>query len=158
LSLFHYNKAIFLLREHNLSFEHDIPTKKDIVAAAERRLGIEFPPSYKQYLSEFGLFDFEGKEFYGIINNNLNSGGIPDVIYATETARQRGEISKSMVLVRESGYGPFFVIDCSQKNSYGESPVFEINEMGYEHGSKLEAETFGHFLLKEVESVTSQLT
>lgn len=58
-----------------------------------------------------------------------------------------------MMRIQSSGYGPEFCIDCSKVNANGESPVLLVPADGNIENAELVVESFGDFLLGEVEKV-----
>lgn len=128
----------------------DLPTKKELIEELEKRLLVSLPLSYRKMLEDFGILGFEGQTFYGLGKLGLDGKGGSGVVFQTEVARGRGQISENMVRILSSGYGPEFVIDCAQMDADGEAPVFEVAASGYKDGMKKVADSFGEFLLNEV--------
>ena len=75
------------------------------------------------------------------------------VFFQTSVARERGQISQTMVRVMSSGYGPEFCIECGLINADGEAPVYLVPADGDMQNATKEADSFGEFLLKEVTAV-----
>lgn len=127
-----------------------------LILQAEQKLKIKFTEDYKYFLEKFGCLSFEGEEFYGLTNDELNADAIPCVIFATESARMRGDISQSMVFVKSSGYGPLFSIDLSGASSV--SPVVETS-LSYKRDKEVNvvAESFGDFFYNEIKDAIEDL-
>jgi SMI1-KNR4 cell-wall len=145
-----YNEAIGKLRENDIEIDYDFPKDDKMIEILESTLGHHLPLSYKKMLSEFGVLGFEGQDIYGLGLQDLEAKSPFNVFYSTDRARHRLEITDKMVKFMVSGYGPYFVLDCGQLDQRGEAPVYEINELGYKHGMKKVADSFGEFLLNEV--------
>ena len=145
-----YEKAIILIAREKIKILVKFPATDELVEDLETRLGVALPKSYKKMLGEFGILLFGGRMIYGIGKNGLEGDAAPNVVFATKDRRENGEITDQMVEVMPSGYGPYFVIDCAEMNDQAEAPVYEIDEAGYRHGKRRIADSFGEFLLGEV--------
>ncbi|WFR98761.1 SMI1/KNR4 family protein [Rhizobium tumorigenes] len=150
MSLANYRFAIEKLRNNGVKIDYLMPASDALIGALEQRLGADLPVSYKAMLSEFGILGFGGNEFYGLGRTGLDGKNAPSVVFTTERSRKDGEISDTMIRIKASGYGPYFVIDCAQVTSPGEAAIFELDERGMSHGSELVADSFGTFLLEHV--------
>ncbi|OUS14093.1 cell wall assembly/cell proliferation coordinating protein [Gammaproteobacteria bacterium 53_120_T64] len=129
----------------------------ELITATERLLG-ELPDDYKYFLKKYGALSFEAEEFYGITKSGLEGQSVPCVIFCTQVARERGDISKDMIKIKSSGYGQSFSIDISQINKDGAAPVVET-EISYKHdGNKsVIANSFSEFLLAEIQNSVDEL-
>jgi SMI1 / KNR4 family (SUKH-1) len=116
----------------------------------ERMLNCPIPNSYREMLLDTGILGFEGQFISGIGRDGLRGSNYGNVWFATTDARGNDEIGSKMIWFMPSGYGPNFVLDCGQLDQRGEAPVYEINELGFRHGMKKVADSFGEFLLNEV--------
>ena len=148
-----YNKAVQMLRESDTPIFSPGGSSQLEIDSLEKLLLVKLPASYRAMLAEFGILGFRGKQFYGLGKSGLDGAAVPNVVFATQSSRLSEEISKGMVRIMASGYGPDFVIDCGQLDQRGEGPVYEVNELGYRHGMKKVADSFGEFLLKEVNTL-----
>lgn len=101
--------------------------------------------------AEYGILGFGGQDFYGLGKTGLEGRNAPSVVFATELSRRDGEISNSMLRIKASGYGPFFVIDCAERDQFGESPIYELQQREMECGTNRVAESFGDFVLAHVD-------
>jgi antitoxin YobK len=102
----------------------DVGTSTDdlCVASAEKYLGIKFPPSYKDFLREFGFLGIPN-EIYGIVGSDFENSGIPDAIWYTAVQRKDIELPHNLLLVREDDGVSDFCIDTSVIDDHGESPI-----------------------------------
>lgn len=133
------------------------PQTAEAVTALERRLNVGLPPSYKAMLRQFGTISFGGVEVYGLARfGGLDAQSIPNVVFATESEQAAGCITPSMVHVMASGYGPIYVLDCSEPDGFGEVPIYEIALGGVAHGRDRLAPSFGEFILGEVERLVRE--
>jgi hypothetical protein len=115
----------------------------------------KLPPSYRAMLSDCGFLRFRGKMISGIGLDGVVGSSFGNVYFATMKSRTCGVISDRMIWVMSTGYGPDYVLDCSQPSDIGECPVFLVSEQGYAAGYEREADSFGAFLLDQVLSATS---
>ena len=69
--------------------------------------------------------------------------------------RSDGTLLKTMIMILQSGYGPFFVLDCGKTDETGEAPVYELSLEGIRGERKRVADSFGTFLLDEVKVVVA---
>jgi hypothetical protein len=146
----YYREAIQDLLSGGVEFDYNFPKSDQLISELEKNLGHKLPNSYKAMLREFGILGFDGQDIYGIGLQDLSAKSPFNVLYSTMGARERGEITNRMVKFMVSGYGPFFVIDCSQRDVSGESPIYEVHEKGYQSGLRKVADSFGEFLRNEV--------
>jgi hypothetical protein len=150
LSKIEYQKAINLLRNSSIDIDEPEAIPSNAIELLEARLGTKLPRSYQEMIIDFGSLSFGSKDIYGITRLGMDVASAPNVVFATEDSRSRGEITDKMVEIMPSSYGPNFVLDCGQLDQRSEAPVYEINELGYRHGMKKVADSFGEFLLNEV--------
>ena len=128
---------------------------KDITDA-ESRLGLEFPLDYKYFLGIYGSLSFEGESFYGLTQFGLDVGEIPCVIFATESALKRTDISNNMIYIKASGYGPLFSLHLSDSKKH--SPVVETSLSYKRHKEiKILANSFGDFFYDEIKAAIEDL-
>ena len=146
----HYNKAMQLLSENDIPLIQVGGADASIVDLLEKEIAVQLPKSYRRLLTEFGALSFEGNMISGIGKNGVYGDNFGSVYFSTTELRKNEEITDKMLHLMPTGYGPYFVIDCAQLNQRSEGPVYEINELGYKHGMKKVAESFGEFLLNEV--------
>src|SRR5438045_8502492 len=73
------------------------PAGPEMIAEAEKYLGIEFPPSYREFLAAAGCGSFAGRELYGITPSGIAAKGITSVTFATDEARRYG-LTPALVL------------------------------------------------------------
>jgi len=150
------NLALSMMQESKEIISTTGGGSDNLISEAEARLDIRFPEDYKYFLKKFGTLSFYGERFYGLTQFGLNAGAIPCVIFATESARELGDISQSMVYVKSSGYGPLFSIDLSGADSV--FPVVETS-LSYKRDKEVNilAESFGDFFYNEIKDAIEDL-
>lgn len=150
MSIEKVNQAIVMMENSDEDILSVGSISESLIKEAELELGINFPDDYKYFIKKYGVLSFDSEEFYGITKSGLNSTSIPCVIFATKSARERGDISPQMIKIKSSGYGPNFSIDISQCKD-GIAPVVET-ELSYKRDNHkaIVANSFGDFLLNEI--------
>ena len=51
-------------------------------------LGLEFPPSYRRFVLDFGAGSFGASEVYGVIDSNFENSSVPDAVWCTLDVRE----------------------------------------------------------------------
>jgi hypothetical protein len=97
--------------------------RAELVAAAERALGLRLPPSYSRFVSRLGAGDIAGQEFFGLVQSDFANSGIPDMVWLTLRAREEWGLPASMLVVYFEGSTRYYVLDTAKADSSGEPPV-----------------------------------
>lgn len=125
------------------------PIDLEKIQEAEKKLGIEFSVSYNQFLERYGAGDIFGIEIYGIIKDPITDKPVvPNGIWLTQKLREEISLPYELFIIAETGYGPYYVLDTSQKNSAGEMPVY-VWDVGNQ--KEKESDSFGDFFLSLLE-------
>lgn len=130
-----------------------------LIADAERELGVQFPPSYRRFLAELGAGDFEGREFYGVIDRErMQLNGPPNAIGSTLARRHRDpHWPPELIVVSDTGFGPDYVLDLSRRDENGESPVLVWSEgQTREAGAERDADSFGEHFTRRVTKAAAE--
>jgi hypothetical protein len=123
---------------------------ENLVTAAEERLGLKFPPTYREFLLRLGAGNFGTREFYGVIDDDFEDSAIPDGICYTLNERNDG-LPLELIVIGATGDGGLYCLDTGQA---GEAPVVTYEPPGSAH--ERVADDFGAFFLEEVRSVASE--
>src|SRR5437764_12396518 len=84
-----YEEATELIAEHRVLADFVVPRDEALVGAAEEALSVQFPPSYRRFLREFGAGSFGGQEIYGVIDDaDFEHSSIPDAVWNTLSLRR----------------------------------------------------------------------
>lgn len=152
MSLDDYKTAAKLIEEHAALADFEGPKPESLVRKAEAALGLEFPPTYREFLLEFGAGDFAGEEFYGLLDDNFKTSSIPNGIWLTLNERKNRCIPDSLIIVYAVGEGTVFALDSGRSNRIGEYPVIAVPINHPLENNSLEtiAEDFGRFFLETV--------
>lgn len=105
------------------------PIDPSRVRDAEIFLEVEFPPSYRRFLTELGAGNIAHREFYGIVPGGLEVPSVPNGIWVTSYARRELSLLSTLVVVGDTGYGQFYVLKTASISVQGECPV-AISEIG----------------------------
>lgn len=119
------------------------PRDLTVVAAAEQRLGVRFPPSYRRFLLEFGCGNVGSQEIYGVIDQDVERGPIPNAVSLNLKRRARGW-SPALFVIYESGDGTSHALDLDRLDSEGEAAVWLLDVTG--NPTEQVAANFGEFL------------
>lgn len=99
---------------------------QEVIAEAEVKLGLLFPPSYRIFLSHFGASFGEGFEVYGL-DPSLKPGEMPqwsDVVKSTLLLRPDSLPKNSIEISNDGGEFCYF-LRCSETDPGFEGPVIE---------------------------------
>lgn len=128
------------------------PQPEGRVANAERALGFNLPPIYREFVLQLGCGSIAGEEFYGVNTDDFENSSVPDAIWTTLKNRKDGSIREQFIVVASTGDGGYYVIDTAEQNSDGESPVLEwwpgFSET--EGNGRVVAADFAEFLLDKI--------
>ena len=99
------------------------PRDAQVVAAAERELGVTFPPTYRHFVSELGAGGVAPNDFPGVIDGRFDEASPLDVVWVTLDQRRTYGFPTHLIVVGDTGMGEFYVLDTSQPDVDGEYPV-----------------------------------
>lgn len=136
------------LIEENGGGDFEGAKPESLVAKAEAALGVKFPPSYRQFLLDFGCGGINGVEVFGLINDNFEKSTVPNGIWLTLNERRSIGLDPAYVIIGDGGDGTYYALDARQVDSYGESPVMRLSVDGKQ--SEKVANDFGSYLLNAV--------
>jgi len=125
----------------------------EMIAAAEKHLGVHFPPSYREFVRRVGYLGIGPREFYGITEEGLTDTSIPSVIFATQSTRETGGLPQGLLLIEYSGGEEIYVIDTRSTAADQEAPV-SVWMPEFHNSLELPriAPDFGSYLLSIVEA------
>ena len=148
MSMRDYEKALRLIEGSDKAYFSG-PKPEEWVGKAEAALGLKFPPTYRRFLREFGCGGVASEEFYGIVDDNFETGPVPDGIWLTLRNRREFGLPHNFILVNDLGEGSRYAIDTSRVGDDGENPVV-ILAIGYEVFEDV-APSFGTFFYEQIE-------
>ncbi len=153
-----YERAVALMSEHGDMQDFVGPRPQQLVDAAENRLGLHFPPSYRRFLVEHGAGSFGSSEIYGVIDENFDQSSVPNGVWYTLSERKEWSLPLAMVVIFNDGNGDLFCLDCAATRPDGEAPVVRY-QPGVAAGvqrPELIARDFGSFVLDLVQGEISR--
>jgi hypothetical protein len=112
-----------------------------LIEAAEQKLRIRFPPTYRRFLLEFGCGNIGSQEIYGIADDDLDKGPIPNAVWLNERRRGQGW-SSSCFVIHERGDGTSHALRFDQQPA---GAVWLMDVVGNPIAKV--SEDFGEFLL-----------
>ncbi len=113
------------------------PATDEQIEVAERTLGLQFPPSYRQFLQRFGLGRLKWLDIFGIPNDSLWG----DVVMMNQLAPI--EIPRGCLLFARDLRGNFYYLNSRTGQNPDDGPVIRINLEGRK---KRVAQDFNEFL------------
>jgi hypothetical protein len=152
----HQFRQALRLIERSGGGEFTGPIPQQIVEEAEELLGVRFPPSYRQFLLKLGCGDVAGAEFYGIVDEKLREGPIPNGIWLTLDERETAKLPSKMVLVAFTGMSGYYALDLSRAGENREAPVVMWQAGAAAEACPVIAKDFGSFFLDEVSSALGE--
>lgn len=152
MALTEYEQAVAAISEHPHLRDFVGPRPEHLVEAAERMLGLRFPPTYRRFLLEYGAGSFGSAEIYGVIDANFEHSSVPNGIWYTLSERKESSLPTEMVVIYNDGMGDLFCLDCHLKNGQDEASVvtFQPGFPAHDQHSERIADDFGSFLLELV--------
>lgn len=148
MSMTEYEKAAFLIKAHPDLANFSGPKPESLVVAAEEKLDVKFPSTYRRFLREYGAGSFGSEEIYGVIDENFEESRIPNGIWYTLNERKRYKLPYHLVVIYEPGDGDIFCLDLNSVEK-GEALVIAYNSAypPEEQRKEVIAKDFGEFLL-----------
>jgi hypothetical protein len=119
---------------------------KALVAAAERTLGVTFPPTYRRFLLELGAGGVGSEEIYGVFQADFVNSSVPDAVWATMDARREMDLPQAFVMIHYDGGEFFHILDTAEVDERGECPVKMWNPL-LESAPPRVADNFASFFL-----------
>lgn len=142
--------AFKLIEQRKENYDFEPLDSEEIINIAEDLLKTTFPPTYRLFLKNYGCGGVGSLEIYGIVRNNLDAVGVPNVVWVILKHRKQWELPESHIIISDTGDGYWYILDSSQANADGEYPVF-IYGFGEDGKSQEKVnEDFGEFLLEKI--------
>ncbi|EME55671.1 cell wall assembly/cell proliferation coordinating protein, KNR4-like protein [Amycolatopsis decaplanina DSM 44594] len=154
MSLEARERLIELIRAHAGMANHADGESDASIGAAERALGVAFPPSYRRLVEEFGTWDIAGEEFLGVYRTLAHGTELLGSVKETLDLRRDHGLLAELIVVMFDGMGGVIVLDSSKVDRFGEYPVFAWFHVD-EPLEKL-GEDFGSFALELCEKAVRQ--
>jgi hypothetical protein len=156
MSMQDYEDAKELVREL-LDRTHGVstfvgPKPERLIKLAQKRLSMKFPETYRRFLLEYGAGGVGGVEFYGVVQEEFEQSGYPDVVWLTLKGRREWYLPKFLLPVYDLGDGELFCLDFRKKEGdevkvVGFTPRYSTSEQSLD----IVAEDFGKLFLDQVQ-------
>lgn len=152
-----FNELIELIDKYPTLRNFGGPLNERIVHAVEKHLEVQFPQSYRGFISRYAQGSFHGIEVSGISTLSTEHNLIGGVILDNYNFRhdERGPKELLVVMLEDEYY---VVIDTSQMKD-GEAPVYEIDfGEDFEMSNKEPvAASFAEYYLRQVKEMVEYL-
>jgi hypothetical protein len=150
MGLDEYEKAVHLMNDHPELQGFVGERSETLVQAAEKTLGLKFPPSYRRFVLEFGAGNFGAFEVYGVIHSNFESSSVPDAVWCTLDERKSGDLPPDLVVIHHDGFGGYHCIDCKKSPEEGPIVTYYPGYQRSRQSREIIANDFGAFFLEFV--------
>jgi len=86
-----------------------------MVSAAESKLGVLFPPSFREYLLKWGNVSCDGYEYYGLTSNSdFENASVPNCVWFTLKKRVDVGLPNSLIVFRNVNDEEYICVDTDQ--------------------------------------------
>lgn len=125
-----------------------------MVSAAESKLGVSFPPSFREYLLRWGNVSCDEVEYYGLTRNgDFDNGGIPNCVWFTIRKRTTVGLPLSLVVFRNINDEEYYCIDTNEVLENDERKIVIWDNVAREISRTLDG-NFTDFLLEELTEIS----
>ena len=100
---------------------------EEMVALAEKKLGVVFPLPFKDYLLKWGNVTFNGLEYYGLTrNSDFENASVPNCVWFTLRKRKAVGLPDDLVIFQSQNDDAYLCIACDPEQSrYGQLLVWD---------------------------------
>lgn len=123
-------EAIAHVASHPELADFSEPASEASIEQASRLLGTIMPPSYRSFLSTYGAGDYNGWETYGVIEGNVEGGGIPSLVWLNRDLRAGQGWPSRYLVIAARGDGCWYCLDGATTDDAGEDPVVLCDPYG----------------------------
>lgn len=149
MSMSDLEKAMEIIEEDSDLADFEGSKDEKLVTAAEKALGLKFPPTYRRFLLALGAGNFGGAEIYGVIDETFTDSSVPNGVWLTLQEREDSQLPANLVVVAATGEGAYYCLDV---RGAGEAKVVLFAPGSKSQSFEVEAEDFGAFLLEQIEA------
>lgn len=149
MSMADYQRARAIIRQNRSKGRFAGERPEQLVQKAELTLGVRFPPTYRQFLLDYGAGNFGPVEFYGVIDEDFENSSTPDGVWYTLTERTQADLPRDLIVVGDTGTGELYCLDLST----GDGPVVVVDPASDMAYREQVAPDFGAFLLQRIQQV-----
>jgi hypothetical protein len=128
------------------------PRPEALINLAQERLSVKFSETYHRFLLEYGAGGVGGVEFYGVVQEEFEQSGYPDVVWLTLKGRKEWSLPKFLIPVYDLGDGELFCLDLRSLESNEAKIVgFTLGYSSAEQHLDVVAEDFGKLFLVQIQ-------
>lgn len=144
------SELVRLLEDHPEESNWTGGLSAEDISSAEEQLGVQFPPSYRKFLSELGSCEADGTEFLGIYRTPPMGDALLGTVHETLQAREDSRFPAELLVIQYDGMGGFVSLDASRTDEAGETPVVVWDPGAADRGGPEElAPDFGTYALRQ---------
>lgn len=123
----------------------------EVVKSVEKKVGLQFPTDYVEYLTQLGCGYASSEDFIGL-------GGEPhlDVVRSYVRLREPSkhtQLPVNFIPIKPDGYGNYECIDLGKSSEEKSAVVFWIHDGGEEQNCEVISNGFWEWFIKELESI-----
>jgi hypothetical protein len=118
------------------------------IDAAERKLGLTLPPSYKWWLKKYGGGEINREEIFSIYQMDFEDAAPGDIVFVELLKRRQGVFGADKLFICDPGNDEAWYFDTTQKDEAGEYPVYYYDYT--DRSSSLYARNFAEFLKRKI--------
>jgi hypothetical protein len=118
------------------------------IQKAEKRLGLDLPPSYRWWLKNYSGGEVGGEEIYSIYEIDFEEAVGGDIVFVALANQQNGLCGTEKLYICDTGVDEGFYFDTTQKNDAGEYKVYSLDNT--DGSFVLYADNFIEFLKKRI--------
>ncbi len=125
------------------------PRDSALISSAERALGGQLPPTYREFVKKLGAGNLGAFEIYGVINGDFDESSVPNGVWLTLNERRENNLPNDLIVIGSTGDGDYYCV----KQSYdtdGPVIVYQTGLPAERQSYEEIAEDFGEFLLNGV--------
>jgi hypothetical protein len=152
-----YEAAKQIIRRYKDAADFEGRRSEKLIRAAEKELGLQFPPTYRRFLLEYGVGGFGGSEIYGVIHENFRNSGVPVAIWYTLTERKDSKLPGDYVVIYNEGTGTLYCLDTESDGEEAPVVTFVLGLSIDQQEPEVVAEDFGAFFRELVETEAEEL-
>ncbi|AKG36651.1 SMI1/KNR4 family protein [Paenibacillus durus] len=152
MSVQDYKNAVDLIEQHPGLGDFIGNSTEELIGKAEKKLGLVFPPLYRNFLLDYGAGNFGAEEVYGVIKDDFEHSGIPDAVWFTLKQREEVNLPCNLVIIYHTGGEEMFCLNIEKTDKFKEVPIVSYS-IGVEPENQIYeivASDFGEFLLQRV--------
>ncbi len=155
MSMKDLQKAVVLIKDNFTKEEcvFSTPKSAQLIKLAEKKLAINFPLTYCDFIKKYGFGGPGGLIISGLRTDHPDEIKTTGVVWKNLNKREQLKQPNHLIEIESVGDGTTYCLDTSQMNEEGECPVVAWPLGGYEETPVLEvvAEDFGKFFLDMVQ-------